>query len=124
MVLNFGKFISPYIGLIDKTPSTNKKRIDITVKLKDAQFKDSLKDKNTPDYIALRNNMEDAVSYISDMCHISCNVLFVMLLFFDDMHCSVIHVYTINTFALHVLPKFLSAMVFSKGTITLQCSAA
>jgi len=52
--------------------------------------------------------MEDAVSYISDiMCHISSKVLFVMLLFFDDMHCSVIHVYKTNTFALHVLLKFL-----------------
>ena len=107
MVLTFGKLISSCLGLIDKTPSAKKKRIDVTIKLKDAQFKDSLKNKKTPDYIALRNNMEDAVSYISDMRHISCNLLFVMLLFFDDTHCSVIHVYISNTFAPHVLLKFL-----------------
>lgn len=43
-------------------PDSEKKRLDVTLKLKDAKFKPGLKDTDSEEYQRLRNNVEDAVS--------------------------------------------------------------
>ena len=51
-------------GVMSTVPASQKKRVDIIVRLAKAVFKAALKDKGSREYESLENNMEDAVSYI------------------------------------------------------------
>ena len=56
---------SLYPGLIATVPVSAKKRMDVKLRLTNAIFKDTLKDKDSKEYVRLRNHVEKAVSYFS-----------------------------------------------------------
>ena len=49
-------------GLVSMVPPSQRKRVDITVRLSNAEFKATLTDKASGEYKRLRNSMEHAVS--------------------------------------------------------------
>lgn len=51
---------------METLPASEKKRVDITIRLTNAPFRDTLKDKDSSEYKMLKNTVEDAVSDISE----------------------------------------------------------
>ena len=63
---NCCKLRFPHIGHIEIVPDSKKKRIDVIMKLKDAIFKENLKDKESTEYKRLRIKVVVNVSYMAD----------------------------------------------------------